>query len=116
MRGEEVQLLGAVADGTVPADALVCHPGTHNKWVVVERGRIARFRTVMTGELFNLLKHYSILGDLLQGEVAANEAFGEGVAHALANDDLPAELFSIRARWLLGKAEREAARPTPADC
>src|SRR6476646_8425868 len=54
MRGEEVQLLGAVADGTVPPDALVCHPGTHNKWVVVEQGRIARFRTVMTGELFNL--------------------------------------------------------------
>jgi 2-dehydro-3-deoxygalactonokinase len=108
MRGEEIQLLGAVADGTVPPNALVCHPGTHNKWVVVEQGRIARFRTVMTGELFNLLKQYSILGDLLQGEVAANAAFGDGVAHALANHDLPAELFSIRARWLLGKAEREA--------
>jgi 2-dehydro-3-deoxygalactonokinase len=107
MRGEEVQLLGAVADGSVPADALVCHPGTHNKWVVVESGRIARFRTVMTGELFNLLRQHSILGDLLQGDVAPNDAFEEGVAHALANDDLPSELFAIRARWLLGKAERE---------
>ena len=107
MRGEEVQLLGAVADGTVPADALVCHPGTHDKWVSVENGRIASFRTVMTGELFNLLKQHSILADLLQGEVAANPAFGEGVRHGLANDDLPAELFSIRARFLLGKAERE---------
>src|SRR4051812_45984531 len=45
MRGEEVQLLGAVADGSIQADALVCHPGTHNKWVTVEDGRIARFRT-----------------------------------------------------------------------
>ena len=32
MRGEEVQLLGAFAAGMVPADSLVCHPGTHNKW------------------------------------------------------------------------------------
>jgi 2-dehydro-3-deoxygalactonokinase len=107
MRGEEVQLLGAVADGSVPPDALVCHPGTHNKWVIVEGGRIARFRTVMTGELFNLLKQHSILGDLLQGEVSANDAFEQGVAHALANDDLTSELFAVRARWLLGGAERE---------
>src|SRR5687767_11113186 len=32
MRGEEVQLLGAVAAGMMPPDGLVCHPGTHNKW------------------------------------------------------------------------------------
>ncbi len=105
MRGEEVQLLGAVAAGDIPGDALVCHPGTHNKWVIVSGGRITAFRTVMTGELFNLLKQHSIIGDLLQGEVAPNDAFGEGVAHALAHDDLPAELFAIRARWLLGQAE-----------
>jgi 2-dehydro-3-deoxygalactonokinase len=109
MRGEEVQLLGAIADGTVPADALVCHPGTHDKWVTLEGGRIVRFRTVMTGELFNLLKQHSILADLLQGEVAPNDAFEQGVAHALGNDDLPSELFAIRARWLLGKADKESS-------
>ncbi|HET7816687.1 MAG TPA: 2-dehydro-3-deoxygalactonokinase, partial [Sphingomicrobium sp.] len=36
MRGEEVQLLGALAAGDVPPDALVCHPGTHNKWARLE--------------------------------------------------------------------------------
>src|SRR5215213_6970694 len=65
MRGEEVQLLGAVATGSVDPTALVCHPGTHNKWSVLRRGRIESFRTVMTGELFNLLKEHSILADLL---------------------------------------------------
>jgi 2-dehydro-3-deoxygalactonokinase len=35
MRGEEVQLLGAVAAGLVPGDALLCHPGTHCKWVTM---------------------------------------------------------------------------------
>jgi 2-dehydro-3-deoxygalactonokinase len=108
MRGEEVQLLGAIATGDVPPDALVCHPGTHNKWVVIEGGRIVRFRTVMTGELFNLLKQHSIVGDLLQGEVAVNDAFARGAAHGLEHEDLTSELFAIRARWLLCKVEREA--------
>jgi 2-dehydro-3-deoxygalactonokinase len=109
MRGEEVQLLGAVAAGHVPPRALVCHPGTHNKWVHVDKGRIASFRTVMTGELFNLLKQHSILADLLGGEAEPGDAFEAGVTHALENADLPAELFAVRARVLLGEARREDA-------
>ena len=109
MRGEEVQLLGAVAAGTVPPDALVCHPGTHNKWARVASGRIADFRTVMTGELFNLLKGQSILADLLKGDAQIDEDFAAGVRHGLENDDLPAELFSVRARVLLGQAKAENA-------
>ena len=107
MRGEEVQLLGAVDAELVGADGLVCHPGTHNKWAVVEQGRIARFRTVMTGELFSLLKRHSILSDLLQGPDEPDEGFAAGVAHGLEADDLTAELFSVRARTLLGQAGRD---------
>ena len=47
----------------------VCHPGTHNKWATLRHGKISEFRTVMTGELFSLLKDHSILSDLLQGKV-----------------------------------------------
>ena len=106
MRGEELQVVGALAGGMIPPDALVCHPGTHNKWIRVEGGRITRFRTVMTGELFNLLRAHSILADLFAEPAEADAAFADGVRHGLANDDLTAELFSIRARVLLGKAER----------
>lgn len=109
MRGEEVQLLGAVAEGMIPPDARVCHPGTHNKWVDLADGRIASFRTVMTGELFNLLKEHSILADLLAPPVEPGEAFEAGVRHGLESDDLQAELFSVRARVLLGKARSEDA-------
>lgn len=110
MRGEEVQLLGAVAAGHVPPDSLVCHPGTHNKWVLVEGGQIRSFRTVMTGELFNLLKQHSILADLLAGEVRPGEAFELGVRHGMDHCDLGSELFAVRARVLLGESEpRDAA-------
>jgi 2-dehydro-3-deoxygalactonokinase len=109
MRGEEVQLLGAASAGLVDPGGLVCHPGTHNKWAVLDKGRIDRFRTVMTGELFSLLKEHSILSDLLHGEVEVNDPFRQAARFALFHEALPAELFSIRARVLLGQARKEDA-------
>lgn len=109
MRGEEVQLLGAVAAGLVDPTALVCHPGTHNKWVTLRGGKIASFRTVMTGELFSLLKQHSILSDLLQGDVAANDAFKQGARRAMQEAALAADLFAVRARVLLGEGKKEDA-------
>jgi 2-dehydro-3-deoxygalactonokinase len=109
MRGEEVQLLGAVAAGLVDPDGLVCHPGTHNKWATLRGGRINDFRTVMTGELFSLLKEHSILADLLKGKVEPNDAFRTAARRAIFNETLPAELFEVRARVLLGQAKEEDA-------
>jgi 2-dehydro-3-deoxygalactonokinase len=109
MRGEEAQVVGAAAAGLVPADALICHPGTHNKWVIVAGGRVARFRTVMTGELFSLLGKHSILSDLLGGDIEPGEAFRAGAARGLAGDALGAELFSVRASVLLGKSCKQDA-------
>ena len=109
MRGEEVQILGAAGAGDIPPDCLVCHPGTHNKWIEVRGGRIASFRTVMTGELFNLLKAHSILSDLLEAETAAGAAFCDGVRRGLSGAGVTAELFEARARFLLGDLERADA-------
>jgi 2-dehydro-3-deoxygalactonokinase len=109
MRGEEVQLLGGVAGGLVDPDGFVCHPGTHNKWALLRHGIIQTFGTVMTGELFSLLKEHSILADLLQGPVEVNEAFKRGVRLAMEHEMLPAELFGVRAGVLLGQAKKEDA-------
>lgn len=109
MRGEEVQLLGGVQLGTLHHDALVCHPGTHNKWALVRGGVIQTFGTVMTGELFGLLKDHSILSELLQGPVEVNDAFTKGARQALEREMLPAALFEVRAAVLLGQMKREDA-------
>ena len=109
MRGEEVQLLGGVAAKLVAKEALVCHPGTHNKWALLRGGIIKTFGTVMTGELFSLLKDHSILADLLAGPVEPNDAFKRGVRSALENDLLPASLFGVRAGVLLGQTNKDDA-------
>ncbi len=109
MRGEEVQVLGAIAAGQVPRDGLLCHPGTHAKWIRLEGGRIAAFNTMMTGELFSLISKHSILGEQLKGEVAVDDDFRRGVAEGLDGRDLLSTLFGIRARHVLGVSEGSAA-------
>lgn len=102
MRGEEIQLFGGVASGLIPATSFVGHPGTHNKWVTVDQGKIVAFRTVMTGEMFNLLRGHGILADLLSGKVTLGDSFRQGVTRGLEGFALTAELFSVRSRVLLG--------------
>ena len=103
MRGEEVQLLGALALAQI-GDGLVCHPGTHTKWAEIDLGQIARFRTVMTGDVFAALAAHSILSDLLAHPAPVDDAFLAGVDYALEHFDLTAELFAVRARVVLGRA------------
>ncbi|PZU07976.1 2-dehydro-3-deoxygalactonokinase [Sphingomonas sp.] len=102
MRGEEVQAVGAALAGLTPGDALFCQPGTHNKWITLEGGRIVRITTAMTGELFALLRDHSILAEMMGGRVADGAAFREGLADA-AEGDLLSRLFGIRASVLLGR-------------
>jgi 2-dehydro-3-deoxygalactonokinase len=104
MRGEEVQVVGALALGGTAPDALICHPGTHAKWIVTADGRIDDFRTMMTGELFGLLRRHSILSAQLADPVTADDNFREGAAAGLAGSDLLSDLFQIRARHVLGRS------------
>ena len=101
MRGEEVQAIGAEADSMVTPDAYICHPGTHTKWIRLAQGELAEFGTMMTGELFNLLRTNSILSAQMQSEVVAGDAFQDGLNDATIGVALSAAFFSIRARHLL---------------
>ncbi|GAB3100694.1 2-dehydro-3-deoxygalactonokinase [Isoptericola nanjingensis] len=70
LRGEEVQLLGALEEareegGAALATAVL--PGTHSKWVHLDGDLVTGFSTVMTGELYALLLRDSILARLADG-------------------------------------------------
>jgi 2-dehydro-3-deoxygalactonokinase len=104
MRGEETQILGSgVSDGTIVL------PGTHSKWARVEGGRIRGFSTVMTGEMYALLRNQSLLGQLAEGDAPDEAAFSLGAQRALDNPAgaLPL-LFSARADVLLGSLAPQA--------
>jgi 2-dehydro-3-deoxygalactonokinase len=98
MRGEETQILGWLAQHPErqSGKVLLCHPGTHAKWVLIEDGRIMRFVTAMTGELFAILSAHSVLKN--DGLVTDEIAFDEGLEAAGQGDAFASRLFTARAR------------------
>lgn len=106
MRGEETQLFGAMALGSLAGGrGRIALPGTHSKWASVADGRIGAFQTFFTGELFALLRDRSILTraalpDAPPGDTADEQA---GFAHGLdrARDGaLVGALFEARSAQL----------------
>jgi 2-dehydro-3-deoxygalactonokinase len=110
MRGEEVQVLGAIRAGAAPPTALFCQPGTHNKWIETAGGAITTFTTVMTGEIFALLRAHGILAGMLDGPVGNDAAFRRGLRRGIASQNLAVTLFEVRSGVLLKRlAPSEAA-------
>lgn len=103
MRGEETQLVGF----GLGQEMTVVLPGTHSKWARIEKGRIARFRTFVTGEIFSLLSRHSFIAQLSKPQPVPNwSAFTHGLE--VAGDrtqacGLLSHLFSVRTGWLAGK-------------
>jgi 2-dehydro-3-deoxygalactonokinase len=109
MRGEEVQLVGALAnDGPVAGNRLLVFPGTHSKHVVVKGTRAIAVRTYMTGELFDLVARRSVLASSVEPKGTLESrtlrrAFEDGVRVGMERNFLNA-LFSVRVRAVLQRS------------
>jgi 2-dehydro-3-deoxygalactonokinase len=100
LRGEEMQLLGALALGRDGGWFVL--PGTHGKWVRVERGRIVRFWTFMTGEVYAALLAAGTLASAAAADDFDAAAFDAGFA-ACEDDAVTHALFGARARVVTGR-------------
>ncbi|MDG3041584.1 2-dehydro-3-deoxygalactonokinase [Roseicyclus marinus] len=110
MRGEETQIAGFLA--LEPGfDGILCLPGTHTKWVHLSAGEVVSFQTCMTGEMFDLLSHQSVLRHSVAGEVLDGETFSEAVSDTLSRPErLAQRLFAIRADATLNGTGSAVAR------
>jgi len=107
MRGEETQLLGAVALGR--RDGWFVLPGTHSKWVHLADGVIRRIATFMTGELFAMVSAHGTLAPLMGGD-DDDGAFVAGLDAARRGAPLSNALFGVRARVVSGAMPAAQAR------
>jgi 2-dehydro-3-deoxygalactonokinase len=100
MRGEETLILGLGLE-----DGLTCLPGTHSKWAVVESGRIARFASFMTGEVYGLLRQNSILSRLAAEPAGSDATDGARLGFAAAGraGGLLNAAFAARTEVLAGR-------------
>lgn len=108
MRGEETQIAGFLArEGEFCGS--ICLPGTHSKWAAINAGKIMRFETALTGELFGVLTSNTILRHSL-GEWD-EAAFVTSVRQGFeAPQKLSSGLFSVRARALIEDDKHGIAR------
>lgn len=105
MRGEETQILGRVGRDQKRFSFVM--PGTHSKWVVVEKGKLSWFTTFMTGEIFAILLNHSILGRLIEEGPHDDQAFQKGLAvakkAAQKGQGVMNQLFSVRSLGLFNE-------------
>jgi 2-dehydro-3-deoxygalactonokinase len=106
MRGEELQVLGWLqldAQHNIGTH-LVCLPGTHTKWVLIKEGEIKLFKTAITGELYDLLCHQSVLIQQ-QDCIFDQSAFIKGAKYTLESElgSFTHGLFSVRSKQLFGE-------------
>ena len=105
MRGEETQVVGLDLQNGV-----VCLPGTHSKWVEVVGGRIERFATFITGELYAALSQ-SFVGRLARDPDASEPGLAMAARLADLDGGLSRSLFQARTQVLGGAMPPEAVRP-----
>lgn len=100
MRGEEVQIFGALALSRLE-DAVLCMPGTHSKWAQARRGALTGFTTSMTGEMHALLMDHALVGRLAEDNAGFDEEiFEQGIAQAENERGLLHHIFTARSRVL----------------
>lgn len=105
MRGEEVQAIGSgVTDG------LLCLPGTHSKWIAMSGGRIVRFATFITGELYAAMST-SFIGRLAAEPEMLEDGLEAGSVAATFAGGLSRLLFQARAQVLGGDLPGGGVRP-----
>jgi 2-dehydro-3-deoxygalactonokinase len=107
MRGEETQLLGAVALGH--RDGWIVLPGTHSKWVLLRDGVIQSLSTYMTGELFAMLSAGGTLSSMMGGDSTDPQGFAAGLGQASRNEPLSNTLFRVRAGVVSKTAPQQQA-------
>jgi len=98
MRGEELQLLGA---SSIYGDGVYITPGTHSKWARITSGVLEQFRTIPTGEVFDVLIKHSLIGALTSDGNWDEAAFLAGVERGNQLDSVLSDLFTTRSGVLL---------------
>ena len=108
MRGEETQIAGFLLNN-VDFNGSICLPGTHSKWVNMNSYNIQEFTTFLTGELYEIVKKYSILNHSLNTTELDDEIVKSSAKLIIENPSfISNKLFEIRADNLLKNSNQKS--------
>jgi 2-dehydro-3-deoxygalactonokinase len=110
MRGEELQIIGAVNE---EGDAIkkIILPGTHSKHALIEDKKLVSFKTFMTGDFFQLLSQKSLLAQSVsvveEWSEEGQQAFEKGVRDSIGKSLLQSA-FWVRTNQLFNYCSKES--------
>jgi 2-dehydro-3-deoxygalactonokinase len=114
IRGEEVQVVGWLTEHPTIRHATLILPGTHSKWVCVADGKIAAFRTFLSGEMYARMvespsfaafaRPRSADADVAE-DPTTDAPFRDGVRQGFSAEGLLHDLFAARSRALSASAD-----------
>jgi 2-dehydro-3-deoxygalactonokinase len=117
MRGEETQLLGALELEPMLREGrhLVCLPGTHTKWAILQDGCVHEFLTAPTGEIYASLCSQTTLvpPDVSPKAKVDSAGFNRGLERIRQSRQTPLlhRIFESRSLRLSGELAAEQAAP-----
>jgi 2-dehydro-3-deoxygalactonokinase len=100
-----LQLLGAA---NMHGLSTVVLPGTHSKWAAMSGTVLSQFRTVITGELFEIILENSLIGAIFTSDSFNEKSYLHGVQLGYNTTTLVSDLFTLRSSVLLEHAESDA--------
>lgn len=110
MRGEETQLFGFLSQCQSQKEHLVCLPGTHTKWALLNNQQIQSFVTSPVGELFEVLCHHSVLLNPSIHQRGCEMSFTQGLQIGMgANSNLLHTLFATRSLQVINNMDNNQA-------
>ncbi|MDC0601650.1 2-dehydro-3-deoxygalactonokinase [Aliiglaciecola sp.] len=116
MRGEETQIFGFLSEQrkqgkSISGSQLICVPGTHTKWVQIDKGQVSTFLTSPIGELYEVLCLHSVLLKTATVEDWDDHGFMQGLELASkSTSSLLHTLFATRTQQVIdGYSNPEAA-------
>jgi 2-dehydro-3-deoxygalactonokinase len=115
MRGEETQLLGALhLEPTLREGRhLICLPGTHTKWAILQDGSVQEFLTAPTGEIYASLCSQTTLVPTESNVKTKTDSdgFNRGLERIRQSPETPLlhRLFESRSLRLSGEIATEQA-------
>ena len=106
MRGEETQVAGFFYENP-NFEGSICLPGTHSKWIKVKDQNIVKFKTFMTGELFEVISQNTVLIHSVKSNKTDQEELLKSVDLIFKNPSLFGNaLFKLRADDLINSRNK----------
>tara|TARA_Y100000741_G_scaffold151063_1_gene114008 strand:- start:5305 stop:6240 length:936 start_codon:yes stop_codon:yes gene_type:complete len=106
LRGEETLAIGAINKFNKKTKYYLCCPGTHSKWMIIQKDMFLSFSSYMSGELYSAIANFTILAQSLNKSSSkiSEHYFTKGLKMIQTDQPISNTLFKVRTMDLFNQS------------